>query len=350
MEAQKKKVLVKQSIQNNNSKENGLKPKKSSPKKIIKVSKTSTGKPKATRKIIKTKRVMPVKNAEIPQQEFIESEMPYEHELPVQNMEHINKEYQLKDIINKTKTTYSYSKALRTTVVKPVIVQEVTTRKPIIAPVDIRTPVNFLEGKPLSSEDLLIQNFFNNTSSLVEANEKDYSNSYLFQGNNFLPQSVQFTTSQIQPQLQYNNFNYTSQSVQYPSQNNNAITQINIEAGNFTLPTIEKVQQKNVIEFNPQSEREGQKKIINKPIARTQPKTQSTKMRTVKKIVKSQGRLKKNQDISKSLRPQEKIENITVNNMLKSTYPVLIQQKKIKEQKYEETEEKIPKDSIRPKK
>ena len=358
MEAQQNKVVIKNPIQNSNPQANELKPKMPSPKKIIKVSKTTTGKPKTIRKTNKKKKAVAVNNSELPQQQFIASEMPYEHELPVQNLEHINKEYQLKDIINKTKTTYSYSKALSTTVVRPVIVQEVTTRKPIIAPVDIRTPVNFFEGQPLNSEDLIIKNFFKNTSSLVDATEKDYSNSYLFQGNNFLAQSVQYPTYQTQPQQQYNNYNFLSQSVQLPSQRQNVgIAHNTIETDKFTRPLIEKVEQNavRIEEFNPLSARGVQNKIVNEQIVLTQPKAQTKKIKKVKKIVKSQiiknkDSGKKNQELSKSLRPQEKIENITVNNMLKSTFPALIQQKKIEEQKYNETEEKIPRDSIRQKK
>ena len=358
MEVQQNKVVFKKPIPISNVQANELKQKKPSPKKIIKVSKTTTGKPKMIRKIIKTKKEVAVKNSELPQQQFTASEMPYEHELPVQNLEHINEEYQLKDIINKTKTTYSYSKALSTTVVKPVIVQEVTTRKPIIAPIDIRTPVNFFEGQPLNSEDLIIQNFFKNTTSLVDATEQDYSNSYLFQGNNFLAQSVQYPTYQTQPQQQYNNFNYLSQSVQLPSQRQNyGFINNTIEADKFAIPRIQKVEQQavGIEEFSPQSARKLQNKIINEQIVLTQPKTQTKKVKKVKKIVKKQiiknkDSGKKNQEISKSLRPQEKIQNITVNNMLKSTFPVLIQQKKIEEQKYNETEEKIPRDSIRQKK
>ena len=364
MDEQQNKDVVKIPNQNNNPKYNDIKTKKQSPKKIQKVSKTATGKPKKTKKVIKTKKVVAVKNTQIPQQQVLPSEINYEKELPVQNLEQINKEYQLKDIINKTQTTYSYSKALSTTVVKPVIVQEVTTRKPIIAPVDIRTPVNFFEGQPLNSEDLIIQNFFKNTTPMVEATEKDYSSSYLFQGNNFLSQSVQYPTYQIEPnqqtyQQQHKNVNFLSQSVTFPSQKKNiGIVQSNFQTGNFTRPQVEKVQKKTVIiqDFDSQTAKETQRKIINPQIVRTQPKTQTKKVKVVKKIVKSknitnQDSGKKSQDLAKSLKPHEKLENITVNNMLKSTYPVLIQKKKIEAQNHDDkTEEKIPRDSVRQKK
>jgi hypothetical protein len=55
--------------------------------------------------------------------------------------------------------------------------------------------------------------------------------------------------------------------------------------------------------------------------------------------------------LSKSLRPVVKMENVTVNNILRSTYAKLLKQKKI-EEKYDEsddneTEKKMPRDSIR---
>ena len=55
--------------------------------------------------------------------------------------------------------------------------------------------------------------------------------------------------------------------------------------------------------------------------------------------------------LSKSLRPVVKMENVTINNILRSTYAKLLKQNKIKE-KYDEsddneTEKKMPRDSIR---
>jgi hypothetical protein len=55
--------------------------------------------------------------------------------------------------------------------------------------------------------------------------------------------------------------------------------------------------------------------------------------------------------LSKSLRPVVKMENVTVNNILRATYDKLLKQKKI-EEKYDEsddneTEKKMPRDSIR---
>ena len=149
----------------------------------------------------------------------------YQNQLPVQNTEQVNKQYQLEDIVRKAQTTINFIKALNTTVVKPVIVQEVTTRKPIIAPVNIKTPVNFFEGQPLSEADLMIQNFFKNTTPVAENSEQYYQNYYSYtkqfpmnQTNN---ENVMIHSSQIpgqqQQQIQTKKVTITK-SVQYPSQ------------------------------------------------------------------------------------------------------------------------------------
>ena len=336
------------------------------PKKIKKVIKTTSSKPKATKKIIKSTKVNTVKkvggNQVLPaqNQNQILPSQTFQKELPIKNLEQVNEEYQLKDIINKTKTMVNYNTALSTTVVKPVIVQEVITRKPIIAPVDYKTPVNFFEGQPLSEEDLIIQNFFKNTSPMVQATSQDISNSYLFNGNNgILAQSVQYPTQQEQ----YYNVSHLSQSVQYPSQKQNDVQVNNVSQNsqNYLRPQVQKVQPKkiNYKKYFHHNEVNSHNINTNVKAVRKQPKIQFKKVEPVKNVSKSlivaqiENRTRKNQEIRKSLRPVEKIENITVNNMLKVTYPVLIEQKKIDEQSDEEVEDpeaKIPRDSIRFKK
>ena len=196
-------------------------------KKITKGTKPASGKTKGTKKVTKSKKAVAVKNAQTQNQNIAQSQLQnqnydesqlqsqiqsqiqsqnpnqnvlppkmqrqvlpnqvFQKELPVQNREdQINKQYKLKDIVNKTQTMVNYLKALSTTVVKPVIVQEVTTRKPIIAPVDIKTPVNFFEGQPLNEEDLIIQNFFKNTTPVYD---EKISNSIIYNDNSILSQS-----------------------------------------------------------------------------------------------------------------------------------------------------------------
>ena len=144
----------------------------------------------------------------------------YQNQLPLQNKEQVNKQYQLDDIVRKAQTTVNFIKALNTTVVKPVIVEEVTTRKPIVAPVSIKTPVNFFEGQPLSQEDLVIQNFFKNTTPVSENS----------------PQYLQNVNSYNQYMKHANNGNVSTQPVQYqypmPQQVNNS----NVLAQSAWLP------------------------------------------------------------------------------------------------------------------
>lgn len=366
---------------NINQNSNVVKTKKVTTKKITKVTKSTSGNPSAIKKTIKSKNEVSVKNPEFQgeskvlpaqvQRQVLPNQF-LEKQLPIKNTEQVNKQYQLKDIINETKTTINYHKALSTTIVKPVIVQEVVTRKPIIAPVDFRTPVNFFEGQPLNEEDLVIQNFFKNTNQEYhDATSEDLANSYLFNGsNNFLGQSVQYNYSQPQYNDYYNNNgNLLSQSVQLPNQKPSleryntiptssptTIVTKNETTKTFVRPQVEKVQPKKITqEFNPKND---QKVMKKKKIIKTQQKTQIKKVNGGNNIAKSQVtasyEIEKNKEqvINKSLKPQEKVQNITVNNMLKATYPVLVEQKKIMENDVAEddTDEKIPRDSIRPKK
>ena len=319
MDPQDKNVVNPGSDQNPNSQVEDSGKKKGLPKKVKKSTKSVTGKTKVIKKVAKSKKAESVKvlpiQEQIPEQaethlqpveappQFLPSEEGYEKELPVQNLEQqVNKEYKLKDIVNATKTTMHFLKSLSKTVVKPTIVQKVTTRKPIIAPVDYRTPVNFYEGQPLSQEDLTIQNFFKDTSPLTDATSKDLSNSYLFNGTdynaNYLSQSVppsQTYNYNLSSSYDYgssntygdynnynnytnytndynnynnnydynNNYNYLSQSVQYPSTAPNLAQEevTTTTDSNFVRPMIEKVQVDNA---GPQTEKKAVKKKTKK--------------------------------------------------------------------------------------
>ena len=429
--------------------QDGVQTKKVVTKKITKVTKSASGKPKGAKKVTKSKKVVAVKNAQIENQNVAESQLQvqnydqsqlqsqilsqiqtqnpnqnilppkmqrqvlpnqvYQKELPVQNREaQVNKQYKLKDIVNKTQTMVNYLKALSTTVVKPVIVQEVTTRKPIIAPVDIKTPVNFFEGQPLNEEDLIIQNFFKNTTPVYD---EKISNSIIYNNNSILSQSLQYPSMQ---QPQYNNTNYLSQSMQYPSQNQTYFENNTIASStNYVRPQVEKVQLKTVSgeEFNqPKKKIKKKKGKIVKKTKKTKTVTQSQNVaasqqnvapiqknvsaiqqnvaiqqnmvprqpiqqnvnvvqQNVNVVKQSANVLKQSANViqpntnvihqninvsqaanSQVLRPQAKVQNITVNNSLKNAYPPPEQQKKIVVQEEEEDDEKMPRDSIREKK
>ena len=369
MEPQDKNVVNSGSDQNPNSNVEGSGKKKGLPKKVKKSSKAVSGKTKVTKKVTKTKKVESVKNPQIEEQipeqaesqlqpiesppQFLPSEEAYEKELPVKNLEQqVNKEYKLKDIVNTTKTTMHFLKSLSTTVVKPTIVQKVTTRKPIIAPVDYRTPVNFYEGQPLSQEDLVIQNFFKNTSPLTEATSKDLSDSYLFNGtnynSNYLSQSVQPSqtynynlnsnydygsnsysdynnySNYTNYTNEYNNYNnnydynnnYLSQSVQYPSTTPNLAqeeTTTTTTDSNFVRPQIEKVQ---VANNGPQTE----KKVVKK------------------KFIKKSGKKKK-----KTLKNMENVKK----NLAQENKPVPVQDAEEGRREEDDDDGDMPRDSIR---
>ena len=395
-------------------------------KKITKGTKPASGKAKGTKKVTKSKKVAAVKNAQIQNlnidqsqlqrqiQSQIQSQNPnqnvlppkmqrqvlpnqvFQKELPVQNREdQINKQYKLKDIVNKTQTMVNYLKALSTTVVKPVIVQEVTTRKPIIAPVDIKTPVNFFEGQPLNEEDLIIQNFFKNTTPVYD---EKISNSIIYNDNSILSQSLQYPSQQ----QQYNT-NYLSQSMQYPSQNQAYFKSNTIATStNNARPQVEKVQLKTVSgeEFNQPKKKVKKKKkgkvmkksktqkatFVSKSqnVAATQqnvnaiqqnaaiqqnmvPTQQNVKVIQQSAVIQQNANVVKHANVVKqnvnviqkninvsnaannqALKPQAKVQNITVNNSLKNSFPSPVQQKKIVVQEVEEEDdEKMPRDSIR---
>ena len=428
---------------------------------------TSTQK-KVKKKVIKQKNMPTVEEIkqieQISEPQVLEPIYPdqsqYPNNLQFQNTEQVNKQYQLADIVRKAQTTINFIKALSTTVVKPVIIEEVTTRKPIIAPVNIKTPVNFFEGQPLSEEDLIIQNFFKDTTPVSENTEQYYQNYYSYtqhfpQANNdknlsqsvpnpiqqqtkkvtVLTQSVQIP-SQQQPQItkvinitqsvqqsqtnainnpthstpqkiqmkkihkqsrsvqysgqqqpqtkkanapaqslqnpppqQINNVNVPPQSVQYPNHqqinNVNAFPQsaripIQSQSGvpvqnNLPPNTKELVRPlgenaKNQI--NDQSSPVKQRIIIKKMAKSPQVDVKTKKINFVQNqnVVVVQNTPKKDQELNNSLKPVEKVKNITINNTLKETYPTLSQKKLVvNKDSDEDDDEKMPRDSIRKK-
>jgi hypothetical protein len=363
MEPQQNESTANDSESKVNPESSGTKHKKIVTKKIVKGTKPASGKTKVVKKVAKTKKLVSVKNSENQElsqnqnlnqiQSQIQSQNPnqnvlppkmqrqvlpnqvYQKELPVQNREdQINKQYQLKDIVHKSQTMVNYLKALSTTVVKPVIVQEVTTRKPIIAPVDIKTPVNFFEGQPLNEEDLIIQNFFKDTTP-VQYTNSDYSN--LFNGNNYLSQSMQYPS--MESQQEFNNANYLSQSMQYSSPTQTYFKSNTIASTSLSRPLAEKVQLKNVSgeEFN-----QPHKKVIKK-------KGKIVKKKK-KKITKSQN-VAVNQENAEANIAGKNQELSTAEKGQNINQSVPVEQKKIVEQNAEEEDDddKMPRDSVRDK-
>lgn len=88
----------------------------------------------------------------------------------------INKNVLFKEIVNKPQTTLNYKQILSHTVVKPVIVEEVKTRKPII----MSGSMNFSGLESMNDEEILKQ-FFSNSSEPQTQNEVETNNNFISQ-------------------------------------------------------------------------------------------------------------------------------------------------------------------------
>ena len=270
-------------------------------KKIKSSSKVESSQPNLVQSAINPQRMLSAGQPQIlepiyPDQSLYKSQLS-----SLQNSEHVNKQYQLDDIVRKPQTTVNYIKALNTTVVKPVIVQKVTTRKPIIAPVNIKTPINFFEGQPLNQEDLIIQNFFKNTTPVAENTPEYYKEFYAYNqqypNNNYLTQSLQYPTIQQQA----NNINILTQSARLPTQRQNI---------SYVQPQVEKIQNQNsTIEENNQ---------------------------------KTAGNMKVKKIIKKKKGKKKKTKKQEMSASLNQANPLPVQQKK-----EEEDDDNMPRDSIR---
>ena len=278
------------------------KTKKTGKKKKIKSSaKAESSQPNLVQSAINPQRMLSAGQPQILEPIYPDQSLYKSQLASLRNSEHVNKQYQLDDIVRKTQTTVNYIKALNTTVVKPVIVQKVTTRKPIIAPVNIKTPVNFFEGQPLNQEDLIIQNFFKNTTPVAENSPEYYKEFYAYNqqypNKNYLTQSLQYPTIQQQA----NNANILTQSARFPTQRQNI---------SYAQPQIEKIQNQ------------------NSTIGEINQKTAGNMK--VKKIVK------KKKGKKKKTKKQEMSASLNQAN------PLPLQQKK-----EEEDDDNMPRDSIR---
>ena len=188
----------------------------------------------------------------------------------------INSNIMLKDIVNIPKRTFNYSNAYSTTIVKPVIIEEVTTRKPIIIPINIKSPVN-IGGQPIN-DDIFVQQIFRSSNpNLPSSNyslDKEYSNN-LRPNNHFLAQSYQefhqMRQQQINQQL-YNNggqsHHFLSKSVEFPMENQNINYKMeNLNNNQFSPPSqrIQQYQNKNFYydPYNGYQNSRSQKFLIN---------------------------------------------------------------------------------------
>jgi hypothetical protein len=113
----------------------------------------------------------------------------------------INKNVLFKEIVNKPQTTLNYNKILSHTVVKPVIVEEVKTREPII----MSGSMNFKGLESMNDEEILKQFFSNNSDSQTQNIENT--------NNNFISQSYyQPSHQQVNSELSTENQNNIPQN------------------------------------------------------------------------------------------------------------------------------------------
>lgn len=162
----------------------------------------------------------------------------------------INNNVLYKEIVNKPKHTLNYKKIVSHTVVKPVIVEEVKTREPIVMPGSI----NFNSLENMNDEEILKQFFSNNydaqTQNIVQANNNSISQSYfqpshqqinnelLAENQNNLPQnySVNYNISSGNEQSNYyNNINKSVYQVQQVQKKNIILNQKNNVQTNANL-------------------------------------------------------------------------------------------------------------------
>jgi len=178
----------------------------------------------------------------------------------------VNKNVLVKEIVNKPQTTLNYKKILSHTVVKPVIVEEVKTREPII----MKGSENFNGLHSMNDEEILRQFFSNNndvqTQNVVETNNNFISQSYYqpshqqvnsglsVENHNNLPQnySVNYNISSGNEQSNYyNNINNQVSQAQQVQKRNIILNHNNNVQTNTNLFNQNMVQNTQVLNANP---------------------------------------------------------------------------------------------------
>ena len=223
-----------------------------------------------------------------------------------------------------------YNSIFNTTIIKPTIVQQ-SVLKPIIMPVNIRTSGNL-------HDDFFIQQILNNNSQI-----NDKPNNIQIQKNDYIYKKKN---------IKNNNENINQKENINPNSSGNTIKrkiiiQKNIKHTNNNMNK-ERDKGKNVLIINPQPKDKDtliiQKldknnslklKIANRKKFQTlQPKIKEGNIlnETKKKEIKDNSINKdsiQSNDLRKSMKPIETINNITVNNTLKQTYNEMIKCKTI---------------------
>ena len=149
----------------------------------------------------------------------------------------INKNVLFKEIVNKPQHTLNYKKIVSHTVVKPVIVEEVKTRKPII----MSGSMNFKGLESMNDEEILKQ-FFSNSSEPQTQNVVETNNNFISQS--YFQPSIQQVNSGLSAENQ-NNFpqNYSvNYNISIGNEQSNYFNNINKQ-----VSQVQQVQKKNII-------------------------------------------------------------------------------------------------------
>ena len=253
-----------------------------------------------------------------------------EHE-EIHNNKNINLDYFNSACFTKNpETKIKYMSRFNTTIIKPAIVQQ-SFLKPIIMPTNIRASGNL-------ENDLFFQQILNNCSQnnniqnniKIQSNDKIYkkknincTNKFINKKENINPNNQGYTIKRkviIQKNIKNKNIkaNITKEKVK-------DFLLINPKPKNEDNLIIHKLDKNNTLKL----------KIENRMRFKTlQPKIKEEKIlnETIKDEIKDnfvKKEEKQNNDLRKSMKPIETINNITVNNTLKQTYKEMIKCKTI---------------------
>ena len=279
----------------------------------------------------------------------------------------------LSDFMNRTITTMNYNKALNKTIIKPVIFQQ-SVLKPIVMPINIRSSENL-------KDEYCIQKLLNSNSEI-----NDSTNNTKIGINNKTDKTIH--KNEIKNDNKENiNPNYSGNTIRKRVIIQKSIKHKHIINNKKNENDI--IKTKNIILMNPQPKEKDNviiKKIsqINFPKLRIDKGNKNNrlipnlkekdlfiaKFKSINKNIHKNDVMYKSQRLKgeennknksfinnkeenllrKSMRPIEKINNITVNNTLKQTYEDMIKHKSIivsLNNNYENNKEIGPRDSIR---
>ena len=246
----------------------------------------------------------------------------------------IKENINLSDIINKPKSTIKYNTALNTTIVKPPIIEH-SVLKPIIMPSNISSSVNF-ENQDFLQQ--LMDSDFNRTKKEKQKDNIIQNFEYNKENKeNIIPNN---NTKNIRKKVIIQKFIKHKDNIIKSNQPKSILLNQPLPKEQNTL-IIRKISDINNIN---DIKRKNRKEKINKSFNYRTDNNHETNKFNLNNMNSNDNNLRK------SMKPIEKIKNITVNNTLKQKYEELIKDKKIVvrlKDYFENKEDKGPRDSIR---